>query len=274
MVSRGFYVCDLYSVSGDMFLNKLDGGVGMNIMRDIQGDGAITSTNIDLMYAYTFRLRKNWVGKSSFAWLLSKALELGFCLPEMIHPLYGVIYNNNETALQNRMGRMNSDFFDFSAGMIGYNENYYFGLAVHHLTEPVESFRDNSDAVLPRKYTMHFGTKIPIQSPTMKKGDLYLSPNILIQQQQDFQQLTYGMFANHRSFIIGLWFRQNLNFHYDSFIMMMGYFLKDVSFLYSYDLTVSKLRNQTLGAHEVTCIFRLKCFKKPPKYQQVPCQFD
>ncbi|MBU0763327.1 MAG: PorP/SprF family type IX secretion system membrane protein, partial [Bacteroidetes bacterium] len=261
-----------YAVSYDQYVRWVLGGVGVHIFRDVQGHGAITTTNISAMYAYTISISRKFSVKGGFqASYFQKRLAWDFIFPDMIDPLYGVIYVNHETDIQNQWDKNNIHYFDFSAGLLGFSEEYYFGFACHHLTAPPESHRDNSDAVLPRKYTVHFGTNIPISGRNLKKGELYLSPNILFQQQQDFQQLNYGIYANRKSIVVGIWLRQNFNFHYDSFIMVLGYSTKKIKFAYSYDLTVSKLRNQTLGAHEVAYIMVFNCKPPPVKFRTISC---
>lgn len=258
-----------YSASYDQHMDALEGGVGLHLMQDVQGDGAIKTMYINGMYAYTVPISRNFSIKGGFqASYIQRKLNMDFIFPDMIHPLYGPIYQTAELSVptDNTKG-----FFDFSAGMIGYNKSSFFGFAVHHLTEPSESFRGNSDAVLPRKYTLHFGTTIPLSSMRFKRNELSISPNILFQQQQKFQQLNYGFYLNRNSIVGGIWFRQNFNFHYDSFIMLIGFVQDKFKFSYSYDLTVSKLKNQTLGAHEVSMSSTFSCRKKKKSFRTISC---
>ncbi|MBI4645805.1 MAG: PorP/SprF family type IX secretion system membrane protein [Bacteroidia bacterium] len=263
-----------YSMSGDMYVRWVQGGVGVNIFQDVQGHGAIKTTHISMIYSYTLNVSRKFSVKGALQpSYYQKRLSWDFVFPEMIDPLYGVIFPSNETTYQqqNYWDKLNVDYFDVSAGLIGFSEDYYFGLAVHHLTAPSETHRDNSDAVLPRKFTVHFGTNIPITGRNLKKGELYLSPNLLFQQQQNFQQLNYGVYVNRKSIVVGVWLRQNFRFHYDAFVVLLGYSSKKYKFGYSYDLTVSKLRNQTLGAHEVSYSMTFNC--KPPKqkFRTISC---
>lgn len=258
-----------YSASYDQHVDFLEGGLGLHVMQDVQGDGAINTSYINGMYAYTAPISRNFAIKGGFqASYIQRKLKMDFIFPDMIHPLYGPIYQTAETSVptDNTKG-----FFDFSAGIIGFNKNSYFGIAVHHLTEPSESFRNNSDAVLPRKYTVHFGTTIQLSSMRFKRNELSISPNLIFQQQQNFQQLNYGFYLNRNSIVGGIWFRQNFNFHYDAFIMMLGFVQEKFKFSYSYDLTISKLRNQTLGAHEVTLAATFNCRAKKKKFRTINC---
>ncbi|PLX10524.1 MAG: hypothetical protein C0594_04830 [Marinilabiliales bacterium] len=264
-----------YSASYDQYVDFLQGGIGFHVFRDVQGDGAITSTYASLMYAYTFPVNRNFSVKAALQYsVYQRRLAWDFVFPSMIHPLYGVIYPDTEydTQMEEYLGDFNvNKWLDVSAGMLGFSKDYYFGIAVHHLTQPTESFRENSDAVLPAKWTGHFGTNIPITGRNLKKGELFISPNILYQQQMNFQQLNYGIYANRKNFVVGVWLRQNFNFHYDSFIVLLGFSHDKIKTAYSYDLTISQLRNQTLGAHEVSVIYQFPCPEKKKKFRQISC---
>ncbi|MFH2095653.1 MAG: PorP/SprF family type IX secretion system membrane protein, partial [Bacteroidota bacterium] len=261
-----------YSASVDKFVEKVQGGLGLHIFRDTEGDGAMITTGINAMYSYTLKVNRKFYIKSGFqVSYFQKRLNWDFIFPDMIDPLYGVIYRSNEPLVQNRIGSTNTDYVDFSAGAIAMNNNYFIGFAVHHLTEPEESFRGNSDAVLPRKYTLHMGTNIPVMARGLKKGDFFVSPNLLFQQQQDFQQINYGFYVTRKSIVAGIMLRQNIKFQFDSFIMLMGYSISNMKFGYSYDLTVSRLCNQTLGAHEISFSYVFNCKPPGPKYHVVKC---
>jgi len=258
-----------YSAAYDQHVDWLEGGVGLNLINDAQGDGAINTFYANLMYAYTFRVNRKFYLKGGFeASYIYKTLNWDYVFPDMLHPLYGAIYPTQEDYVPTDL---NKGYFDFSLGLLGYTGSHYFGLAVHHLTEPPESYRDNSDAVLPRKWTLHYGTKIPIRVRGFKKGEIFLSPNIIYERQRDFEQFNYGLYFSRKSIVGGFWLRQNFKFQYDSFIMLLGYIKDNYRFSYSYDLTISRLRNATLGSHEVSVGYIFACRNKKPKFRAISC---
>lgn len=258
-----------YIASYDQQVKMLEGSLGGYIYKDIQGDGAMSSLNISGIYNYTFVLNRktnlNWAFQVSY---LQKKLNWDFIFPDMIHPLYGPIYPTHEVLVPTSEV---TGHFDFSTGAIISTRKYFFGLAVHHVTQPTESFRENDDAFLPRKYSVHFGTNIPIKGIGLRKGDLAISPQLLFQQQLDFQQMNWGLYLSRKGIVGGIWFRQNLTFHYDSFIMILGYVKEKMKFAYSYDLTISELKNQTLGAHEVSASYIFPCKIKKVKFRTISC---
>lgn len=258
-----------YIASYDQFVKSLEGSLGAYVYQDIQGDGAITSTNISGIYNYTFTLdRRSNINIAFQATYIQKRLNWDFIFPDMIHPLYGPIY---PTAEVNVPTTESKGHFDFSTGFIYSRRSFFGGVAIHHITQPTESFRNNDDAVLPRKYTLHAGFNIPLSGRGIKKGDLLLSPNILFQQQRDFQQMNWGLYLSRKGIVGGIWFRQNLTFHYDSFIMLLGYLKEKYKIAYSYDLTISALKNQTLGAHEISFSMNFPCKQKKQKFRTISC---
>ena len=74
----------------------------------------------------------------------------------------------------------------------------------------------------------------------------------LYQSQADFQQFNYGLYAKKGPVVGGLWARHSLK-NIDSFILMIGLIQDSFKFGYSYDITLSDLKNSnTLGAHELS----------------------
>lgn len=258
-----------YSASYDQHVNLIQGGAGLHLLSDVQGDGTIKTNIISGMYSYTLPVTHNFAIAAGFeASYVMKTIKWDFIFPDMIHPLYGPIYSTQENpALVND----HKNYFDFSAGLIGFTERTFFGVAVHHLTEPSESFLRGSDAVLPRKFTAHFGTEIPINNKKYRRGELSLAPQLLFHQQGQFQQFNWGIYVNRKAIVAGFWLRQNFNFQYDSFIMLVGFRQDNIRFAYSYDFTVSRLRNSTYGSHEVSFAYIFPCHTKTDKKRVISC---
>lgn len=258
-----------YAASYDQRVNFLNIGMGAQIYQDIQADGAVKTTSINTMYTYTVNVNRNLsiVGGLQVSYF-QKALNMDYIFPDMLHPIYGPIFPTRETSVYTDTKK---GYFDFSSGLLVFNRVHTFGIAVHHLTQPSESYRNSSDAVLPRKLTVNYGTQIPINVMGSKKGEMYLSPQVLYQRQRDFEQFNYGIYFSRKSIVAGFWLRQNFKFHYDSFAMIIGFIQAKFRVAYSYDLTVSKLRNQTLGAHEISIGYTFPCSQKKVKFRAISC---
>jgi hypothetical protein len=77
--------------------------------------------------------------------------------------------------------------------------------------------------VLPRKYSVHLGSRLPvfIHGQLRKKFDV--SPQLVMQFQDKYGQVNYGLFASMQGFTAGAWFRQNFGLQYDAVILMLGF---------------------------------------------------
>ena len=156
---------------------------------------------------------------------------------------------------------------DFSAGLLGYSENFFFGFAAHHLTQPEQGFISYSQ--LPRKYTAHIGGNFAVNR--YRNSTTTVSPNFLYQRQQNFQQFNYGVYVNRGPIVGGLWARQSVK-NFDSFILMLGLIQETFKFGYSYDITVSNLKNSnTLGAHELSFTYFMPCRSRSKSFNTLSC---
>ena len=115
---------------------------------------------------------------------------------------------------------------------------------------------------LPMKITAHGGAMIPLE----KGNESYISPNILFQKQQDFQQLNLGLYVVRGPIVGGLWYRNQ-----DAFILLLGFQKDQIKLGYSYDVTVSRLGNATAGSHEISFQLQFQCKPKHKKFRTVSC---
>ena len=111
----------------------------------------------------------------------------------MIDPRRGFIYETQDIP---RGGMVQT--VDFSTGILGFTDKYYFGMAVHHLNEPNESLVVGMSR-LPMKYTVHAGAVLPLQR-SVTGIESTISPNVFYRRQGEFQQLNVGLYVNK-----GLW---------------------------------------------------------------------
>lgn len=247
-----------YSASYDQHIDDIGGGIGLIMTNDRAGQATINTTNISGIYSYQLNVSREFSIKMGLqATFMQKSVDwtkLNF--GDMIDPRRGFIYNTNEVP-----GVTNKTNVDFSAGVLGYSRKYFFGFAVHHITEPDEGFLGTSK--LPMKYTGHAGAVIPLGG---KYSESSISPNILFQKQQDFQQLNLGIYITKGPIVGGVWYRNA-----DSFILLVGFQQDLFKFGYSYDVTISKLTNATAGSHELSFQMQFQCKPKKKKFRTISC---
>lgn len=255
-----------YTASYSQHVDALGGGLGVLVMQDKTGTGNLNTLHASLMYSYLLEVNRDFTIKAGFE-ASYRTLQLDWSrltFGDMIDPTYGFIYNTNEDIVNNED---NVSFPDFSAGFLGYTENMYFGFAAHHLTQPDQGFISVSH--LPTKYTAHIGGNFAISR--YSNNITTVSPNFLYQKQQDFQQFNYGLYVNRGPIVGGIWTRNSVK-NFDSFILMFGLVQDAFKFGYSYDITISNLRNSnTLGAHELSFTLFMPCRNKSKLYNTISC---
>ncbi len=240
-------------------------------MNDIQGNGTIKQFELGLLYSYHIKITRRFsVSAGIDASYAQRSLNTSdVVLGDMINPRTGEFTNPTGDILYSQ----NSAYPDFSAGLVGFYENFYGGASVSHLLRPNPSVSSDPNARLPRKVVLFAGGIIPVYERRLGKEVVQISPNIIYQQQKSFSQIIYGMEGVIQDqFILGIWLRQNLGIKFGSLIFSAGYVTKNYRFRYSYDqqLSLPSVHIPNLGAHELSLILTIDG-KKKKKHRAIKC---
>jgi type IX secretion system PorP/SprF family membrane protein len=206
--------------------------------------GPVRKTGLEATYSYHVSLG-------------DAGTKLSFGLSGMIYQYY---LNKSELNIENPddavfMGTDKMIVPDASFGMYLYNEKYFAGLAIQQL------FNRNSDLKTDRKleqkqvrhYYLHGGYNFYINS------DFQLEPSLL------FKFVEIGIFQadintrlTYKDMVaFGLAYRTG-----DAMSFQLGYKNKDFLINYAFDLTLSPLKTQTFGSHEIMLIYSFNNFLK------------
>lgn len=266
-----------YSAAIDFPVEKLQGGLGMYFMNDAQGNGALNKYMVNAMYSFHLRLSEHFhfQGALQGGYFQNSLNVNDLIFADNLDMNFGDHGTSGELAY---ITNPNHSYVDFSTGILVYSKKTFFGLAAHHLTEPDQSFVEGSgtDAKLDRKYTLHFGARLPVFLYGHRRKKFDISPQIIVQSQGNFQQINYGLFAAKRGIAVGTWFRQNFGLRYDAVIFLVGFVRKKWQFTYSYDMTVSGLGGNSGGTSEVSLAFLLREIKRDkflPFYERYEEEF-
>lgn len=261
-----------YNASYDQYVNVLHGGVGVLITADRAGGGNLNTTAISFIYAYKFNITSHLYASTAVqAGYFQRRLDWeNLTFEDMIDPKGGFVLPTSEKMPDNP----SAGAPDFSVGvMMGYDEKFYGGIAVSHLSQPKSGFYNDNSSKLYLKYTVHGGTIINLsQGGGTFSGDreFSISPNILYQQQFKFHQLNLGLYLTIDPFIGGLWFRHNFE-NADALIPLIGIHYKNLRVGYSYDATISKLKAVSGGAHEISASWQFPCVEKRRHIRAIKC---
>jgi type IX secretion system PorP/SprF family membrane protein len=252
-----------YSASYDQYFKNINGGIGVIATHDQQGKGTINHTTLSLIYNYHLKVNRKFTmmfgAKATWNQKFLDWDKLTF--GDMIDPRRGFIYATGDVPRGGSRG-----FFDASAGMVGFTENFFFGVAGHHLNMPNESVIIGNSP-MPIRLNAHVGASIPLGQKSQYTNETAIMPNVIYQYQQGFMELMLGTYVKYGAFTVGAWFRSR-----DAFILSIGVNTGTFKVGYSYDVTVSRLNNGVSGgSHEVSLGLDLNCTTKQPSFRTVSC---
>ncbi len=254
-----------YYASYDQYADAIKGAFGFYVLSDNQGNNVFQSLNIAAIYTYIFKISYKYRVRMAIqgAFVQNKINGNKMIFNDMIDPNQGIIYQTSENT-----NFSPNNLIDFSTGIILNSKKHFFGIAVKHIAEYNISEQKEK---IPLKFTVHYGTKIDFDLNDRKNIDFSLSPNIIFEQQHNNQILNYGLYISRKKITSGIWIKHNLKFNFDSAVFLLGFILKKIKLSYSYDLTLSKLRWNTGGSHEISFSFQMNCIEKIRKQNTIKC---
>ncbi|MGK7396036.1 MAG: PorP/SprF family type IX secretion system membrane protein [Candidatus Cyclobacteriaceae bacterium M3_2C_046] len=273
-----------YSAYFDYFFEDYNSGVGVLLLSDREGLAGLQSHSIGLQYSYQLRLTDYLTFRPGFQ-AAAVIRDINFndlVFGSQIDPTRGF----DPTLPSNEAGFNNSLFFmDLAAGGLFYSKAFWFGGAVHHLTEPNQSFSEDGESPLPMKVSFHGGYRfpLPMERNTSFLGtirEVSLTPTFQYKYQGQFDQLDVGLYFTYEPLVVGAWYR-GIPFktlegfpNNESAIFLVGLSTNNLNIGYSFDYTVSELGIASGGAHELS--LRYEFFlgdpRKPPKnVRRIPC---
>ncbi len=247
-----------YAASFDQNIDAISGGIGVQLMSDQAGEGVLSTTSAAFMYSYQFNVNRKFSIRAGFqGTLVQKAIDVSnLRFGDMIDARRGFVYQSQEQIPNDKI-----IYPDFSFGMLGFSEKYYFGFAAHHLTAPDEGLIDLSP--LPMRITGHFGAVFPLG---IRHEDMTLSPNVIYQSQGGAQEINLGLYLSKGPVVLGVWNRIG-----DAFMGLLGVQTDDFKIGYSYDITTSLLSDKTAGSHEISFSYIFPCRPKKVRFETISC---
>lgn len=245
-----------YAVSYDQHFDKIGGGIAFQALYDIAGENELITNMGSFAYAYHLNLGPKFTIKASLqAAVQSKTLDFSkLVFGDMLDARRGIVSATAENIPSNGIYKMDP-FMDLSAGIIGFNRQFYGGFAVNHINKPKQTWLSDPKAFLERKYTAHVGMMIPLEN--VRYPERFFSPNILFQKQGNFMQFNIGGYYIKDMFLAGVWFRQTSE-NFDALELLVGVRKGPLKIGYSYDITFSDARFGAVGSHEISLIMEFE----------------
>jgi type IX secretion system PorP/SprF family membrane protein len=262
-----------YFATFDTYLPKIKSGIGILMYNDVQGDGIYTESSFKVIYSKEIKLSEAWTmyGSISAGAQLNSLNFSRLIFADELDPVYGQNQPTSETVPDNN----NRILPDFGTGILVFNDQYFFGIAADHLTEPDQSIYTDQRQSLPRKYTAHFEVNLPRFHPGHWRKYVKINPNVIVQSQGKEQNLTYGIYVNRKGFSVGAWNRLTTRKSADV-ILMAGFIGKQLKTAISYDINVTGVGLRSHGAVELSVSYLLR---KPGKksifpFYEIPGEWD
>lgn len=251
------------SAFGDMqIMQKEDNtgwvGIGGLILRDVAGSGNLTSTKVYGSVAYHQMIDAGSLVSLGFnvGWANKQINVSNLKFPDQFD---GHFFDNHLPTSVN-LDKNNINYLDIQVGAnYAYfpNDMIYVnaGFSTMHVNRPRESFftaQPGIDNRIPMRHNAFINASFKLNDQWI------INPNVYFSTQARATELVGGMNAHYnlsgdgeKVLIGGLYYR-----HKDAVIPMIGLGIKDYNFSFTYDATISTLKNynNTRGAFEFSLI--------------------
>jgi type IX secretion system PorP/SprF family membrane protein len=269
-----------YYFSADTYLDKYNSGLGIQFIRDIQGNNTISSNELSFMYSYELPVSKSFTVRAGLQGsAVQKTLDYSnLTFPGQYNDQQGFIGGGNYN-----LGAQNKWYPDVSSGVVAYSDRFWGGFSLHHMNMPNQSFPGGGNAALPIKYAVTAGYRIPLAQRNYlayseDKTSISITPTIHYKSQGKSDQFDIGLYAVYNQLMAGMWYRgipvknYERNQNNESMVFLVGWLYKNWAFGYSYDLTLSKLvGTRQGGSHEINVTYIHRPTKKHKPMRKLPC---
>ncbi len=266
---------ETYMVAYDHRFSTAPAGIGGMVLRDKAGSTGLYSTTIGLSYSYEARI--------NYRRALRFGARMGYTMRGVDPSGYlfadQVIRDNAPVTLEpNLVERIN--YLDMAGGLMYYSEQFWAGVSMNHLNRPNMSLMIDGDASLPVRTSVNAGYRFPLDGRHISKSDTRMTLATHYKMQGKWDQLDLGWYIDHGQLTGGLWFRglplvkayKPGYGNTDAVVVMVGYQTEQqLRFVYSYDVTISKLTMRSGGAHEISLIYEWPRKAKNRKAKVIPC---
>jgi len=246
-----------YSATYDQFLPSKNSGFGFGLLTDNAGDGTLVNTKLSAIYSYRLKINRDLTLKMGLegAFVQNRLDWDKLVFADQIDPSSGPIFSGGTIvqSSETRPADLTNSFLDVSTGFLLYNPLFYAGLSIEHLNNPGKSFFDTEQGFVgvPTRFSLHTGAQISLDKGNKVDEGSFITPNLLLVNQGDFNQLNVGFYTKIRVLLGGVWFRHTIG-NADAVIFSLGTNVNQMKIQYSFDYTVSELSINTGGAHEIS----------------------
>lgn len=271
-VQPGF---ETYAVAYDHNFAGANSGLGGMVMRDVAGSNGLYFTSISTSYSYEARLNRKRA--------LRFGLRMGYVMRGVDPSGYlfadQVIRDNAARTIEANLVEGTS-YLDIGTGALYYSEQFWAGVSLGHINRPNNSLFLEGDARIDMRTTVHGGYRFAVDGMDYRRSDTRMTVATQYKAQGKWDQLDVGAYIDHNRLSAGMWYRglpivkayQPGYANNEAVILMVGFETEQqLRFVYSYDITISKLSMRSAGAHEISLVYEWPKQAKKRKHRVVPC---
>jgi type IX secretion system PorP/SprF family membrane protein len=265
-----------YAFSFDHYFHNYNSGLGVLLFRDQAGSGRLANTSGGLLYSYNFKLNQNWSVRPGINFMYQeRTIDFSKLVFGDQLELDGTINPSGNT--MDPMERRG--YFDAASSVLFYSRTGWVGLAADHMMMPNQSLASEEENRIIPKFSLFGGFRLNYGSRLSQKTQESISVTALYKNQGTFNQLDVGAYWSKDPVSFGLLYRgiplfnnhAGGIFNNDALVLMGGLRRENLRIGYSYDFTISRLINNTGGAHEISVIYQFNQGPPSKKQKAIPC---
>ncbi len=243
-----------YAVSYDQFIPSINSGAGIMILHDNSGGGKLTTTRAGLNYSYRIQASRNLFIQPGLQMYYYQR-KIDFDKLTFSDQYFGetILPVSRETAPE-----MHNGHADFTTSLLVFTDMFWIGASFDHLMRLNTTISEDLN-YLPVRISLYGGVRIDLYENILSREEQNITLAFNFKNQADISQLDLGAYYFRAPFRVGLWYRGipavSSATHNDAFIISAGLVHNQLSFSYSYDITVSNLITSTGGAHEIVIMY-------------------
>ncbi len=265
-----------YNLAFDHYLDQMNSGIGLIVMHDRAGSGAMRYTSITGQYAYEIELKRKV--------FIRPALQMSYVTHAVDYSklIFGdQLARGGEVATYENLDGRSVNYVDMGTGALFYTPKAWLGVTLDHLNRPNQSLLAR-ESIIPRKFSMHGGYRFNIRTAVIKDHKQSVVTAFNFRSQGKYDQLDLGMYYEREPIFAGIWYRgvpvlkayERGYQNNDAIALLFGVTVNDLRVGYSYDLTISKLAGYTAGSHELSLVYEMADRRKKKalsKRRVIPC---
>lgn len=229
-----------------------------------------------MLYSYNFNLNHIWTIRPGLQFLYEdRTIDPNLLIFGDQLSLDGDFAGSSITSVDmDRIG-----YFDATSSVIVYSHSTWAGFTLDNMMRPNQSMTSEGESRLPYKFSVFGGYRLNFGGNYAQQVGESISITALYKNQGKFNQFDMGVYWSKDPISMGLLYRgiPFFNNHAkglmnnDALVIMGGLRTKDLRIGYSYDFTISRLINNTGGAHEISIIYQFNQSSSTKKHGKIPC---